>query len=257
MIKSPSFDSEQFLAQVQLAALVGRMAHQVGLSTRQVTEASRWPPAMILEDYCGLIAMVQAAVATEDAYRAVGMRGMFWEPSHPPFGIRVVDIYVSVGDPKNEDCKPSIGDEKVHHQGCGIYRLRMQLSAMNGVATLMHVERVVSPSTLEGRSAGAVQAAISPDGTRIAYVLKSDKVSQLHVMSTNGTGSGNCLMSAKGDDRPQFPNWALNGVLLYHNGPESEHTLRMMTVTGEPGQKGSDVGLFGPERDRRYESFAC
>ena len=188
----------------------------------------------------------------------------------PPFDL---DIYVSVGfqgglssgacgSPLIDGLSRVASCDMDANEGCAIVRLRLRWLGPFGLVGL----DVIQPADRYG---GRVWPAISPDGTKLAYVRKggsssSRQDSRLYVRDLNtfdlvklATGHDVAVANA---GRPLFPAWFGDNYVLWtasqngsHADPdESEWALFGAAVWFSPIGASSKVALMGPDTSYPY-----
>ena len=153
-----------------------------------------------------------------------------------------VDIFVSAGESNSTGtCYPG-GDPDLGDRNCSLYRIRMGLK----YASVIEVEEVMSPIQDDSGQLGIVQAALSPDGDRLAFLAKNNQKTRLEGFNLNSRCKTTLVEESDTKLRPQFPNWYSQGLLLYHAGEPQERTLYSMQITGDPMVGTGPWGLLGP-----------
>ncbi len=160
-----------------------------------------------------------------------------------------VDIYISAGQSDDEgySCKMGAGGES--NRRCKIYRLTGSLRNMEAASVKMVVD---TDEDDNGIPIGAIQAAVSPSGDRLAFVQDGKSLNRLWVMDLS---SGNCtkvVEDPNGHTGPSFPNWYQDDLLLYTGGlpwGEDEKRVYGVEIKGDPPRKGDLIPLMGPGWD--------
>ena len=211
-----------------------------------------------VEDSSGVLEGIKRAHQNAANHRMAGKHasGFFAPESRVEGSSDTVDIYFSAGQSDDEgySCKMGAGGES--NRRCKIYRLTGSLRNMEAASVKMVVD---TDEDDDGRPIGAIQAAVSPSGDRLAFIQDGPSINRLRVMDL---ASGRCtgvVEDSSGDTGPAFPNWYQDEVLLYHAGlPDSDDKRVFATmVEGDPPRSSQPVALMGPDsqfsEDRSFQ----
>jgi len=97
------------------------------------------------------------------------------------------------------------------------------------------------------------QPAVSPDGTKIAYVVEKDGLSDVHVMNVDGTGDANITNTNKGYWEPQWSADGKNVVVTSRDTKDGNLELVQLAADGSAKKQlthlgyNTDMQKFSPD----------
>lgn len=157
-----------------------------------------------------------------------------------------VDIYLSAGQRVGQGSCDS-GENSL----CELWHVRV----IPGQTKAEEVERVVPTGTLGAGSSGAVEAALSPDETRIAWLERNRFASRLLVRKLPD-GKPHVVVEPEalrgegvGRGRPEWPEFARDDLLLYDGLTNERDGVAVKTVysvpIADPAHPGPQKGQLG------------
>jgi hypothetical protein len=124
---------------------------------------------------------------------------------------RVVDVILSVGTPSGSStCQPD------SEAACEMVRVRLDLTT--GVAS--KVVTLVGKAAVGASGSGVAEPAVSPDGTRVAWLERGGQGVQLWAKAFAESGAHLIVKSGRKQNggsglRPEWPEWLGNDTLLF------------------------------------------
>jgi hypothetical protein len=134
-------------------------------------------------------------------------------------------------------------------RACNLYRIsfRIEETRLTGYMSvqLLGAEKLLASYTGAKGQFGQVQPAVSPDGTHVAFLTRSESETRLRALHVTSGKKGLLRTDTVSEEKAQFPNWFSNTELLYHQGGEGSKHLSLMQVTGYPPQNTGDGAILG------------
>ena len=138
----------------------------------------------------------------------------------------LVDVLLSVGQPSGtSQCQPD------SEGACDLVRVRVDLA--KGVAT--KVATLVSHGAVGASGSGVAQPAVSPDGTRVAWLERGGTGVQLWAKAFTESSAHLLVKSGREKNggsglRPEWPEWVGNDTLLFSSKTGSEGGKDQKTI---------------------------
>ena len=147
-----------------------------------------------------------------------------------------VDIYLSAGPNDGAGGAHDASCKSKNDANCALDRVRWNLAAGED-AEVTRVSSFGGSRDCAG-GLGDVQPALSPDQTKLAWVRHchdgggTHRESDLLVEEAGSIGS--VATGTAEEDRPHFPNWYTNDILLYHTKSGDDHGTLWATTSSTP-----------------------
>lgn len=162
---------------------------------------------------------------------------------------RSVDIYLSAGKKTGD-----VSCDAQNDGTCEIWHLKMNL----GDAAAGTIEKLVSRVERGDEKFSIIESALSPNGTRLAWIERSSKSNQLWAMDLAKkerklVADGGAKTGSNGAKvKPEWPEWLTDSVLLFSGKTGDKDGVAMKTVysvsvsdLANPGEAAPRLGAAG------------
>ncbi len=139
---------------------------------------------------------------------------------------KTVDVLLSVGKPEGSSgCQPD------SEGACDLVRVRIDL----GSGTATKVASLIGNGAVGASGSGIAEPAVSPDGTRVAWLERGGTGVQLWAKAFTESGSHLVVKSGKEKNggsglKPEWPAWVSNDTLVFSSKTGSEDGTEQKTV---------------------------